>query len=105
MNRVMHHKWVAVSVRAVCGLVFACATAVLPRSPLHAQAAPAQAGREGAPPAVQSGRGRGPFVPSGPGRSNNPFPEPIPATEGVVTVNFVEFATVPDAGADAPRMN
>jgi hypothetical protein len=105
MNRVMHHKLVAVSLRAVCGLVFACEMAVLLRNPLHAQAAPAQAGREGAPPAVQTGRGRGPFVPSGPGRSNNPFPEPIPATEGVVTVNFVEFATVPDAGADAPRMN
>ncbi len=101
----MQHKSVAVSVRTVCGLVFACATAVLPRNLLHAQAATAQAGREGVPPAVQTGRGRGPFVPSGPGRSNNPFPDPIPATDGVITVNFVEFATVPDAGTDPPRMN
>ncbi len=67
--------------------------------------APAPGGREGAPPIARGGQGRGPAVPSGPGRSNNPFPDPIPATDGVITVNFVEFATVPDAGTDAPRMN
>ena len=58
-------------------------------------------GRQGFP---GGGRG-GPFVPSGPGRTNNPFPTPIPATEGVIKVNFVEFATVPDAGNDPARVD
>src|SRR5438105_1736789 len=40
-----------------------------------------------------------------PGRSNNPFETPIPANDGVIAVNFVEFATVPDAGSQPPRMN
>src|SRR4051812_26633155 len=40
-----------------------------------------------------------------PGRSNNPFDAPIPASEGVIAVNFVEFATVPDTGTQAPRLN
>jgi hypothetical protein len=44
-------------------------------------------------------------VPSGPGRSNNPFPEPIPATDGLITVSYVEFASIPDAGTTAARMN
>jgi hypothetical protein len=39
------------------------------------------------------------------GRTNNPFPAPIPSTEGVITVNFIEFASIPDAGSDPPRMN
>ena len=49
--------------------------------------------------------GRGPAVPSGPGRSNNPFTTPIPATEGVVTVKFREFASLPPAGGQPARMN
>jgi Glucose / Sorbosone dehydrogenase len=65
--------------------------------------------REGQPPPpAQPGQGRGPagpYVPSGPGRSNDPFPAPISATEGVVAVNVVEFATIPDAGTAPPRMN
>lgn len=36
--------------------------------------------------------------------TNNPFTRPIAATDGVVTVNFVEFATIPDIGGEAPRM-
>jgi glucose/arabinose dehydrogenase len=36
--------------------------------------------------------------------SNDPFPTPIHADEGVIAVNFVEFAVIPDAGAEAPRM-
>ena len=44
-------------------------------------------------------------MPSGPGRSNNPFPTPIPATEAVIAVNYVEFASIPDVGTAAPRMN
>jgi len=33
---------------------------------------------------------------------NDPFPAPIPATEGVIKVNFVEFATLPDLGSPMP---
>ena len=38
-------------------------------------------------------------------RTSDPFPEPIPATDRVITVKFVEFATIPDfVGAPAaPR--
>src|SRR5258708_1390058 len=77
--------------------------ALLSASPALAQnppGAPPDGGRGGFP-----GRGRGPYVPSGPGRTNNPFPDPIPATDGVIKVNFVEFATVPDAGNDPARVN
>jgi hypothetical protein len=34
----------------------------------------------------------------------DPFPNPIPATEGVIRVRFVEFATIPDIEGEAPRM-
>ena len=34
----------------------------------------------------------------------DPFPAPIPATDGVIRVRFVEFATIPDIGGEAPRM-
>ncbi len=36
--------------------------------------------------------------------SNDPFPEPIAATEGVIRVNVAEFATIPDIAGEAPRM-
>ena len=37
--------------------------------------------------------------------SNDPFPAPIETNQGVVAVNFVEFATIPDASnGQAPRM-
>jgi hypothetical protein len=67
-----------------------------------------QDGRQGAP---GGGRGaapggqRGPAVPSGPGRSNNPFTTPISATDGVIAVGYVEFASIPPVGAAAPRIN
>lgn len=35
--------------------------------------------------------------------STDPFPSPIEATAGVVKVSFVEFATLPNAGADPAR--
>ena len=35
--------------------------------------------------------------------TNNPFP-PIPTTDGVITVNFVEFASLPDIAGEASRM-
>src|SRR5687768_6412935 len=34
----------------------------------------------------------------------DPFPTPIPATEGVVTVKFAEFASLPDVDNEAARM-
>jgi len=34
----------------------------------------------------------------------DPFPAPIPATEGVVRVRATEFASVPDVGGEAARM-
>jgi hypothetical protein len=34
----------------------------------------------------------------------DPFPAPIPATDGVIQVRFVEFAAIPDIGGEAPRM-
>jgi Glucose / Sorbosone dehydrogenase len=38
--------------------------------------------------------------------TNDPFPTPINTTDGVIAVNYVEFATIPDApGGEAPRMN
>jgi len=36
--------------------------------------------------------------------TNDPFPTPIPASEGVITVSFVEFASVPDRDGQAARM-
>jgi hypothetical protein len=34
----------------------------------------------------------------------DPFPKPIPATEGAVEVSFTEFATLPDVDGEAARM-
>jgi hypothetical protein len=36
--------------------------------------------------------------------TNNPFPKPIPATDGVITVKYAEFASIPDISGEAPRM-
>jgi hypothetical protein len=36
--------------------------------------------------------------------TTDPFPQPIAATEGVITVRFAEFATIPDFGGAAPRL-
>jgi hypothetical protein len=36
--------------------------------------------------------------------TNDPFPQPIAATEGVVRVSFVEFASVPDIAGQPARM-
>ena len=83
--------------------------AIIAIVPLLAQGPPqgaAPAGREGVPGGgPPGGLGRGPAVPSGPGRSNNPFPTPIAATESVITVKLSEFATIPDANGQAPRVN
>jgi glucose/arabinose dehydrogenase len=36
--------------------------------------------------------------------SIDPFPTPIEATADVINVDFVEFAVIPDAGTEAPRL-
>ncbi|MEA2874344.1 MAG: hypothetical protein QOH67_4320, partial [Hyphomicrobiales bacterium] len=36
--------------------------------------------------------------------TKDPFPSPIPATDGVILVKFVEFAAIPFPGEEAPRM-
>jgi hypothetical protein len=46
----------------------------------------------------------GPPAPLPPGQTNDPFPDPIPATEGVITVAFREFASLPDIEGVAARM-
>jgi len=90
-------------------IVASSALAQTPAPPGAPASGQAPDGRQGAP----GGRGpqggargpQAPFVP-GPGRSNNPFPEPLSATEGVMKVNFVEFAKIPDAAdGQAARVN
>ncbi|MCC7181336.1 MAG: PQQ-dependent sugar dehydrogenase [Acidobacteria bacterium] len=47
-----------------------------------------------------------PPAPLPPGQTDDPFPGPIPATEGVIRVNVAEFATLPDIeGVPARMMN
>ncbi len=36
--------------------------------------------------------------------TNDPFPDPIPATDGVIRVGVVEFASLPFVDGEAPRM-
>jgi hypothetical protein len=48
-----------------------------------------------------SAQARGPLPP---GQTNDPFPEPIPATEGAIKVNVTEFASLPDIDGVAARM-
>lgn len=45
-----------------------------------------------------------PAAPLLPGQSNDPFPEPIEATAGVIRVNAREFASLPDIDGVAARM-
>jgi hypothetical protein len=43
-------------------------------------------------------------APLQPGQTNDPFPQPIEATEGVIRVNVREFASLPDINGVAARM-
>ena len=61
--------------------------------PEQAQALTAQGGRGG----------RGPQEPLPPGQTNDPFPQPIASTEGVITVTLREFASLPDIDGVAAR--
>ena len=36
--------------------------------------------------------------------TNDPFPAPIAASDGVIRVSVAEFATIPDAGGQPARM-
>src|SRR5262245_21027435 len=36
--------------------------------------------------------------------TNDPYPTPINTTNGVITVQFAEFATIPDSAGAAPRV-
>jgi hypothetical protein len=51
----------------------------------------------GTPAAAQS-------TPQSSAQTNDPFPAPIEAVNGVIRVSFVEFASLPDVGGQAARM-
>ena len=51
-----------------------------------------------------SAQGRGVQEPLPPGQTNDPFPQPIVSTEGVITVTLREFASLPDIDGVAARM-
>ena len=66
---------------------------------------PLEAGK--GPQGGKGGKGaKGPQAPLPPGATNDPYPQPIAATEGVIAVRFSEFAAIPPlAGTTtAPRM-
>jgi hypothetical protein len=85
-------------------VVFVTACSAFAQTP-PPQGAPSQ----GAPPPSAPGapatpaRGRQGPPPLGPHGTRDPFPNPIPAQEGVIKVNFVEFATLPDVGVNTAR--
>jgi hypothetical protein len=54
--------------------------------------------------AVSAQRQTQPAPPLQPGQTTDPFPQPIAATEGVITVGVREFASVPDIDGVAARM-
>jgi len=70
-----------------------------PSASRGAQAPPPPA--TGAPTAPARGR-QGP-PPLGPNGTRDPFPNPIPAEDAVIKVNFVEFASMPDVGVNPAR--
>jgi glucose/arabinose dehydrogenase len=53
--------------------------------------------------AAQGGGGRGNQGPLPAGQTNDPFPQPIEATAGVITVSLREFASLPDIDGAAAR--
>jgi glucose/arabinose dehydrogenase len=55
-----------------------------------------------APPALAQPRGQA--EPLSPGQSNDPFPTPIAAADGAISVGVREFASLPDIGGVAARM-
>jgi hypothetical protein len=62
------------------------------------------AGQAPQTPQAPAGRGRGQGPPPlGPNGTRDPFPNPIPEQEGVVRVNYVEFATLPEVEGRTAR--
>jgi Glucose / Sorbosone dehydrogenase len=72
---------------AVVCLTVSSAIAQAPQQPGELPPAPA---RQGPPPL-------------GPSGTRDPFPNPIPAEEGAIKVDFVEFAVLPDVEGNAAR--
>ena len=70
-------------------------------------ASPAFADALQGPPPVQSPQPAAPArqgpPPLGPNGTRDPFPNPIPAEEGAIKVNFVEFAALPDVDGNWAR--
>src|SRR5258706_14301137 len=85
--------------RLVVAALLVAAPALAQTPPAAPPAGPPGGGRQGGFP------GRGPYVPSGSGRTNNPFPDPINTTDGVIKIGLAEFATITDAGSDPARVN
>jgi hypothetical protein len=83
------------------GRHYSCAARSLVALLLISSAASAQQPQPQAPPTPPA-RGRGP-QPLGPNGTRDPFPNPIPADEGVIKVNFVEFATLPEVDGRVAR--
>jgi hypothetical protein len=52
----------------------------------------------------RGGRGQQPAAPLPPGQTTDPFPDPIPAEEGVIRVGIADYATLPDTGTPARMM-
>ena len=68
------------------------------------QAPQAPAGRQGQAPGGRGGQPQGPVATPGVASAADPFPNAIPATEGVIRVNVAEFASLPDAAGVAARI-
>jgi hypothetical protein len=77
----------------LCALLIS--SSVLAQTPGRQGGAPA--GRQGGPPQGRQG-GPPPLSVNG---TNDPFPDPIAAQDGVITVAFVEFASLPDLPGEA----
>jgi hypothetical protein len=64
---------------------------------------------QGAPPPqspaapTAPARGRQGPPPLGPNGTRDPFPNPIPAEQGAIKVNFIEFAMLPEVGVNPAR--
>ena len=85
------------SIVPVLAAAFLTASAVFAQAPAQPAApdVPAPPARQGPPPPA----------PLGPNGTRDPYPNPIPADEGAIKVNFIEFATLPDvAGLPARPM-
>ena len=80
----------------------ALAVVLVTASSAFAQTPPAQGTPSPQAPAAPA-RGRQGPPPLGPNGTRDPFPTPIPAEEGVIKLNFVEFATLPDVEGNTAR--